>query len=225
MLHLRLENIKAVSQTKEPPKLFVTEGESFRYQIAKTKPYKGNRISKKPWHFYNLLSYMKGVLGADVSTGLEADDSMAIEHVASNGKTILCSRDKDLRQIPGMFLAWELGNQPQYGPVRITNEGSLDFDPIKNKLSGTGYLWFIAQALMGDTTDNIPGLPKIGPKKAYELLSELDGIHPETVLYDAYHKQYGEEAETHLTEQAQLVWIVRKLNEDGSPQIWKAGMQ
>lgn len=223
MLLERLAHIQNVVGTKEAPSLFITEGRTFRYDIAKTKPYKGTRAHNKPWHFHNLSAYLKGVLNAEVCTTIEADDRMAIEHVASRGRTIVCSRDKDLKQVPGWFLAWELGNQPQFGPVNIEQSGSLSYDPAKNKLTGTGYPWFCAQALMGDVTDNIPGLAGCGDKTAWEILSEAE--KPMDAVEQAYAKKYGEdEAAGKLIEQAQLVWIVRRLKGDGSPEVWQPGL-
>ncbi len=224
MLLERLAHIQNVVGTNEPPQLFITEGRTFRYDIAKTKPYKGTRTSKKPWHFNNLSVYLKGVLNAEVCTTIEADDRMAIEHTASRGKTIICSRDKDLKQVPGWFMAWELGAQPQFGPIEICQDGNLSYNADKNKLTGTGYSWFCAQTLMGDTTDNIPGLSGCGDKKANELLSDFND--PMEAVEIAYAQKYGEEeGAKHLLEQAQLCWIVRRLKGDGSPEVWHPGLK
>ena len=110
---------------------------------------------------------------------LEADDQMAIDHIASDGNTILVSRDKDLRQVPGMFYSWELGRQPSFGPEEITKEGRLWLSTDHKKLYGTGLAFFYAQVLMGDTVDNIPGCKNIGPVAAYNM---LDGLVPEDQL-------------------------------------------
>src|SRR3546814_6469533 len=59
MLHQRLTTIQADCQTDATPILYMTEGRTFRYDIAKRKPYKAQRVEKKPWHFNNLTVYLR----------------------------------------------------------------------------------------------------------------------------------------------------------------------
>jgi hypothetical protein len=248
LLHQRLADISSACNTIKKPRIFFTTGKTFRFDIATKKPYKGTRIEKKPFHFDNLTVYLRDIMGAEEVTGIEADDQLAIEHVSSNGETILVSRDKDLKQVPGWFYSWELNLQPSWGPGLITKEGSLKFTPgvpaleidgrkfntKPPKLTGTGYSWFMAQCLIGDSTDNIPGLPMCGPVAAYNLLTRpseaVEGRElltpPEmlSAVIDAYAGAYGYTdgvSFKELTEQAQLVWLVRRLNPDGSPELWR----
>ena len=216
MLHLRLEYI--LNQCgAEDYTLYLSGDKSFRYDIAKTKPYKGTRKGTKPWHFDNLSAYMKGVLDAKVVYGIEADDALAIDHLGTPEDTIICTRDKDLRQVPGWHYSWELGQQPSFGPLIIEKSGNLNLTEKTRKLTGTGLLFFYSQLLTGDTVDNIPGLPGCGPVKAYNLLKDTDD--PFDVVSNAYND------DELLLEQAQLLWIVRKLNEDGSPVMYQLGME
>ena len=227
VLDQRLELIKHQTDSKEA-KLYYTEGHTFRFDVAKRKPYKGTRVSKKPWHFQNLTVYMRDVLRAEEVTVIEADDALAIAHVDDPEGTILCSRDKDLRQVPGWFYSWELGLQPQFGPYKVDVCGHLSLDKDgsgKPKLTGSGFKWFAAQTLMGDPTDNIPGLPKCGPVATYEILNELNTPDEMTqILVDKYEEVFGNEGEEALIEQGILTWMVRRLNEDGSPQVWEIGL-
>jgi len=120
--------------------MFLTEGQTFRDEIAITKPYKGNRIDKKPWHYYNLTAHINGAHPTTVVRGIEADDQIAIVHISSEpNATIICSRDKDLRQVPGLLYSWELGKQPSFGPVEITKTGmlSLSKGQSDSKIKGT----------------------------------------------------------------------------------------
>lgn len=217
LLHMRLENIKAMCQTKQEPEIFVTEGRTFRYDIGTVKPYKGTRKENKPWHYKNLMEYFRGN-GATVVQGIEADDQMAIRHVA-NPNTIICSRDKDLKQVPGWHYSWELGAQPQWGPDKISQEGSLELGE-KNKLKGTGLLYFYSQVLTGDVVDNIPGLPGCGPVAAYKILTEESEKSPYERVQEAYKAHYEDDWEKHLLEQGQLCWIMRK--PEG---LWELGME
>lgn len=226
MLHMRINNIRALLNTDKEPQLFITEGRTFREDIAKLKPYKGTRKEHKPWHFRNLTAYMKAAMNTNVVTGIEADDLMAIIHT-NDPDTIICSRDKDLKQVPGWFYSWELGVQPAFGPLIITKEGTLDLNREKKpaKLTGTGDLFFWSQVLTGDVVDNIPGLPGCGAVAAFELLSNTDDKRSvRERVYSVYEEHYGGGWEEKLLEQAQLCWIVRKMNGE-KPEVWRNDLQ
>jgi 5'-3' exonuclease len=239
LLHARIDSIMEETGS-DSYTLFLTEGPTFRFDIAKRKPYKGTRPSNKPWHYQNLTVYMTDVLKAEIITHIEADDALAIAHLDPETETVLCSRDKDLRQVPGRFYSWELGMQPSFGPADITQVGSLSLSDGKTKkLTGTGFAWFCAQVLTGDTVDNIPGLPKCGPVAAYQALyghipdpSELeagDGYdqyvcnHMIAHVGDLYAEKYGPDWEDELLEQGRLCWMTRRLNPDGTPELWEIG--
>lgn len=202
--------------------LYLTEGRTFRFDIAKTKPYKGQRVENKPWHFKNISAYMKGCLSCEVITKVEADDAMAMVHTAANpGTTILCSRDKDLRTIPGLFYSWELGRQPALGPCFIQNPGTLELIEQSGKkvLKGTGYAFFCAQLLTGDRVDNIPGCADIGPVKAWDILKDCKTCEQ---YIETVSREYNDDK--YLLEQGQLLWIVRRLNPDGTPELWRRAL-
>ena len=236
MLNQRIGYIKGATRSAYST-IYITEGKTFREDIATVKPYKGNRPDNKPWHYKNLTVYLRDVLGARVVTDIEADDAMAIDHIQSADDTVLCSRDKDLRQVPGEYFSWELGRQPEYQAV-VHPAGFLDYKPESRKLSGNGYYFFASQMLTGDVVDNIPGLPGYGPKKAFEVLREAFGSGPtsplevssepmeraESAVYSEYEKVYGSEADERMTEQARLCWITRRLNPDGTPELWRKGL-
>lgn len=220
LLNERLQIMMNEIGTKEPPIIFFTEGHTFRFDLATSRPYKGTRIEKKPWHYDNLTVYLRDVLRAQVVTHIEADDAISIMHVNHPEETIICSRDKDLRQVPGWFYSWELGYQPAFGPVYIDKAGSLSLsDDGKNKLTGTGLPFFYSQVLTGDRVDNIPGLPGCGPVAAYNMLKDRGVDEQLDVVRTAYAD------DEYLLEQGRLCWMTRRLNEDGSPELWEIGME
>jgi hypothetical protein len=231
LLRTRIENILAIAGADEHT-IFITEGHTFRFDLATVKPYKGTRKSAKPWHFDNLTVFLKHVLGATVVTGVEADDQMAALASSDPDNYIICSRDKDLRQVHSWFYSWELGKQPSFGPVFIDELGSLTLTKSKpRKITGTGFAFFCSQVLTGDAVDNIPGLPGCGPVAAYEALSELledDTVRDiqdkcNTLIWrcaDLYRGYYGDDWKERLTEQGRLCWLTRTFNPDGSPVLW-----
>lgn len=232
MLTMRLANIQAIIGTNEKPRVYLTDDKTptFRYGIAKLKPYKATRKGDKPWHFRNLKAYITGCLDSEVITGIEADDAMAIESTLNPDRTIICSRDKDLRQVPGWMFSWELGHQPSFGPEKIEGLGHVTLREGKPpKLTGQGLSWFYAQTLMGDTVDNIPGLEGTGAVGAYEILTREAEPEQHLSQYErvsaAYLQRYGDDYEQRLLEQGQLCWIVRRFNGSGSPELWAPGLE
>lgn len=113
--------------------------------------YKANRTAPKPRHYELLKEYMVKEWEARIAHNQEADDALGIGQDKVNKQTIICSIDKDLKQVPGLH----------YNFVKD------EFDDINE---AEGYRNFYKQVLTGDSTDNIKGCPKIGPVKAEQAL-------------------------------------------------------
>ncbi len=189
-IHLKADSYEA----------FLTGKNNFRYDIAKTVPYKGNRKdAKKPKHYDALRDCMITRLGAVVVDGQEADDEVAIRMTKEPDKYLLVGVDKDLRQIPG----WH------HNPKKAETDYVSDFE---------GYLSFCAQLLTGDRVDNIPGLDGIGPVKAGKALAKAK---TKEELLQAVWKAYQEKEHgiEYLTEQGQLLWLRRYEGELWQPSV------
>ena len=237
LLDNRIAHILEECESTAPPTLYLTGDKklmkkvgieyvpNFRIDVATVKPYKGNRKDVvKPYHTDNILTYMLAMYDCKVANGYEADDYMMIDHYKDLDNTIICTRDKDLRQGGKHHFGWECGKQPQFGPKEITTFGELSYDKVKKKLTGEGIVFFYSQLLTGDTVDNIPGLPGCGPAKAFKLLDELT---TEQELYEAVKAAYANvyvKADTHISsmnEQAQLLWMVRGFDENNELIMWE----
>lgn len=219
LLDNRIANGNAIVGATQPPILFLTGKTNFRNSIAKRTPYK-ERAGKKPFHYRNLIAYIKGCYDYRCVQGMEADDLLALEQTARPGETIICTRDKDLRQVPGWAYSWELGNQPQFGPEEISKLGYIKLSENRKKIKGTGLLFFYSQCLTGDTVDSIPGLPRCGPVNAYEILKESqteEEMFRSTLA--AYQVSFGETAEAELLEQGRLLNMTREFV-DGKALLW-----
>ena len=130
-----------------------------RYEIATIKEYQGNRDTEKP----ELLEYAKEFLSSNydacVWSDREADDGVTqyqlrcIEELG-NEFVVLDSLDKDLRMVQGLHLCPET-----LKIVDVQGYGSCWYDADKKKVLGWGTSFFWHQVLMGDSVDNIPGLP------------------------------------------------------------------
>ena len=218
--------------------LFITEGATFREALAVSKPYKGTRVDKKPWHFNNLTVHMTHDLGAVIVRDIEADDAMAIEQCRgayykqlkqrevagheNNDETIICTRDKDLRQVPGWHYGWEMFNQPEFGPIYVDDARTdLTLNEKRTQASGVGLSFFYCQLITGDRVDNIPGLPGHG---AVAAVNALNGTADQLDTVIDMYKENVDDWETYLLEQGRLLWMTRRLNDDGTPVLWEIGM-
>lgn len=216
-LDLRIANILAEIETTAQPKLFLTGSSNFRFDLATTKPYKNRDHDKRPYHFDNIRAYMVGMYGATIIEGMEADDAMCIEANKDPNAYIICTRDKDLRMQTCWHYGWELGKQPRYGPAFVSYLGEW----IDGRIPAVGIRLFYYQLLVGDTVDNIPGLPGCGPVKAKSALKKCNTeIEMYEICADLYKTKYGSEWYDKLLEQGRLLWMVNELNEDGSPKMW-----
>jgi 5'-3' exonuclease len=205
---------------------------NFREEKAVQKEYKANRKQDKPKHFYNVLAHILANHPYYVDeNGLEADDAMCIRQYKSwqDGDTIICSRDKDVRQCPGLHYSWEINKQAAVGPLFIEPLGFLEKKtktssgkPKSPTLFGGGHKFFYAQMLMGDNTDNIGGLQGYGPVFAYNLLNEAQSEREcYELVAELYVKNCGENWKTMMKEQAALLWMIRELDEHGNRVEWR----
>lgn len=167
--------------------LFLTGKNNFRYEIAKTAPYKGNRVNKpKPKHLQALREHLVAEWGAVVANGQEADDAIAIRATELEDKGIIVSVDKDLDQIAG----WHYNFVKKIG-YQVSPEQAV----IK----------FYLQMLTGDTADNIVGLRGIGPVKAAKILGDSTD---ELELYQKVLEAY-EGNEERVLENGRLLFLRR----------------
>lgn len=208
---------------EEPKKVFV---DNFRIEAAKEKEYKGTRKPDKPFHFYNILNYILSAYDTCVDeNGLEADDMMCV-HQYSRWKdghkdTIICSRDKDVRQCPGWHYSWEVGKQASIGPLEVDELGWLEKKSSK-KIFGVGHKFFYYQLLVGDTVDNIGGVKGRGPIFAYNLLKDAQTEREcYELVAEKYVQAHGDDWKEKFREQADLLWMIRELDKDGEKIKWK----
>lgn len=219
----RIGNICAMVGATEPPTIFLTGKTNFRYDIAKTTPYKA-RPSNKPFHYYNLKAYVQNVYDCITTVGMEADDALAITATARPSDVIICSRDKDLRAIPGWSYGWENHLQPQFGPEIIDPVGRIQLSDDRKRLTGTGGMWFYAQCILGDGVDSIPGLGRgTGPVLCWDVLGGCTTLAEAfRATRQAYRNRYGDkEGDERLLEMGRLLHMTRYLDEWGNPILWE----
>ena len=157
------------------------KGPNFRHEIFPL--YKANRDATPEDLVRQLdpIHRMVRALGLrlEVSQGCEADDCIAslAARFAAEHPVIIVSGDKDLKQClgPNVYM-WDPASKEE----KLVSEADFTAE------SGvTPAQWPDVQALIGDTSDNIPGVPGIGPKTARQIFSicpSLEDIRDHFVL-------------------------------------------
>lgn len=185
-----------------------TGAKNFRYDVATIKPYKGGRKDlRKPHYLEELRKHVAGMEKVKTPRGpVEVDDVVAAMSQRKRWKGCVVGVDKDANGVENthVFIPEEM-DAPRYSSNKVV--GRLFEHEKTGKIVGRGTLFWLYQALYGDTVDNIGGCKGVGSKGAYKLLREFDGVCS-SYLKDAvrvvareYHRVYGEafEYEHHET--------------------------
>ncbi|HET8706148.1 MAG TPA: 5'-3' exonuclease H3TH domain-containing protein, partial [Pseudomonadales bacterium] len=104
--------------------------------------------------------------------GVEADDVMgtlATRAHAMGLPTLISTGDKDMAQLVNDHIIL----------IDTMKDAVMDIDGVKEKFGVPPERIIDYLTLVGDTSDNIPGVPKVGPKTAVKWLTEygsLDGL-------------------------------------------------
>jgi len=137
-----------------------------RYGAALLREYQATRKDKeKPAKLEDIRRFMRDEMHARYWKDREADDGMAQANMEAITKgqrlrSVICSADKDLRMVPGLHLDPKslcIVDADSFGSIWLDDTGS------SKKVLGWGTKFFWAQMLMGDTADNISGLPAVCP--------------------------------------------------------------
>lgn len=135
--------------------------------------------------------------------GYEADDiiaTLAVKAKKAGGEVSIFSSDKDLMQLVG--------------------EGISMYDPKKKEVIGREQVYqkfsvfpeqvIEVQALMGDSTDNIPGVPGVGPKTAASLINEFGSLDNLLIRVDEVKRPKIRDA---IKDSAELIPVFKKIVE------------
>ncbi|MDE7044604.1 MAG: DNA polymerase I, partial [Acetatifactor sp.] len=160
---------------------FDVHAPTFRHQMYEA--YKGTR-KPMPEELREQVPVMKDVLKAMgivimEQAGLEADDilgTLAKKAQKDGIEVSLVSGDRDLLQIADEHIKIRIP-KTQRGKTEIGDYYPRD---VMDEYQVTPLQFIDLKALMGDTADNIPGVPKVGQKTAAELMvayGSLDNIY------------------------------------------------
>ena len=156
---------------------FDVHAPTFRHQMY--EEYKGTR-KPMPEELRQQVPVLKDVLKAmDIvmveQPGLEADDILGTLAKKAAGEGIqvsLVSGDRDLLQIADEHIKIRIP-KTKMGKTEIEDYYPQD---VKAAYQVTPLQFIDLKALMGDSSDNVPGVPKVGQKTATELMVQYGSI-------------------------------------------------
>jgi DNA polymerase-1 len=168
--------------------------EKFEEYKANRRPMPEDLAGQLPWIRRVLEAYRIPTLEL---AGFEADDvlgSLSCRAAEEGYDVVLVSADKDLMQLVGPQVSlYHTGRNKLYGPQEVEEDFGVPPKKVTDVL-----------ALMGDSIDNIPGVPGIGEKGAKSLIQEYGSLEDLlTRAGEVSRKAYREGLEQHA-EQARL---------------------
>lgn len=188
---------------------FDKKGPTFRHK--EYKEYKGTR-SKSPTELAQQFPMIRGILEAMNVVVLEMDEYEADDIAGTLARigedegleTILVTGDKDYLQ-----LATDNTN------VLITKKGisnleTYDRKKIEEEYGITPKQLIDLKGLMGDSSDNIPGVPGIGEKRGLDLIKEY---HNMETVYENIDEISGKKTKENLIDNKAVAFMSRKLGE------------
>ncbi len=144
--------------------------------------------------------------------GYEADDLIATyakQAVAEGAEVTIVSSDKDLMQLvrPGVSM-WDPMKNRTIGPDEVVEKFGVGPDKVVD-----------VQALAGDSTDNVPGVPGIGVKTAAQLISDYGDL--ETLLAKAEEIKQPKRRQSLIdfAEQARISQQLVRLKDDVAVEV------
>ena len=173
--------------------VFDARGKTFRHQLY--SDYKANRPSMpeelaaqvKPLHALVRAMGLPLLQVPDV----EADDvigTLAREAARLGMETVISTGDKDMAQLVDDHVTL----------VNTMSRTTLDSTAVEEKFGVTPSQIVDYLALIGDSSDNIPGVPKVGPKTAAKWLADHGSLDNIMAHADDIKGKVGESLREHL---------------------------
>jgi DNA polymerase-1 len=167
--------------------VFDAKGKTFRHDMF--PEYKANRppmpddLREQIEPIHELIAAMG--LPLIVVPEVEADDvigTLAAQATAAKRDTVVSTGDKDMAQLVTDHVSL----------VNTMTETEMDRDGVIAKFGVPPELIVDYLALIGDSVDNIPGVPKVGPKTAVKWLAEYGSLAGVLAAADAIKGKVGE---------------------------------
>jgi len=169
------------------------------FRTEEYSDYKANR-STSPSEFSGQVSLVKEVLAAlRIATiekdGYEADDvigTLATQAVDQGFEVLICTGDRDSFQLVGDSATVLYPSRGVSEMARMTPDAVLDRYGVPPQRYPE------LAALVGETSDNLPGVPGVGPKTAAKWITQYDGLDNVIANADQIKGKAGDSFREHL---------------------------
>jgi DNA polymerase-1 len=163
--------------------------------------YKANRTTS-PDEFKGQVSLVKEVLSAlRIATvekeGYEADDVIATlttQAVGEGFEVLICTGDRDAFQLAGEHCTILYPRRGVSDLMRMTP------DAVHERYSLPPGRYPELAALVGESSDNLPGVPGVGPKTAAKWINQYDGLDNVITNADQIKGKAGDSLREHLAD-------------------------
>jgi len=125
--------------------------------------------------------------------GVEADDvigTLAVQATAANKQTIISTGDKDLAQLVNDHVTL----------INTMTNTVLNSETVLEKFGVPPERIIDYLTLVGDTSDNVPGVPQVGPKTAAKWLKEYGSLEQIIKSAEKISGKVGENLRSHLSQ-------------------------
>ena len=174
-----LHNLRALLNMFEPESVIMAwDGGIPKFRVEKVPSYKANRSQRDPDEYADMVRQMEELSNVALPLAgvlnirrprMEADDIMFHAAFMAMGyeQVIIISNDEDMIQASAM------NGVSVYSPSK---DRYVDADYVKEEYGISIHQFVHWKALQGDGSDNIKGVPGIGPKKATKLFQEYESL-------------------------------------------------
>lgn len=182
---------------------FDAKGPTFRHELY--QDYKANR-PPMPEDLSIQIPYIKEIThGFNIPVieiqGFEADDLIGtFRYQAENAGffVVMVTGDKD-------FVQLVTDNAVIWDPMK---EKTIDINTVRDDFGVEPYQMIDVMALSGDVSDNIPGVPGIGPKTALSLIKTFGTVEG---LYDRVHTITKKKQHENLVQHKEQAFLSKEL--------------
>ena len=189
--------------------VFDLKGPTFRHEAFDA--YKATR-RPTPDDLILQIPYIKDIIrGFSIPVlerqGLEADDiigTLAIKYADRNIKTVIVSGDKDMMQLISDNIMM----------IDTMKDKTYDVEAVKERFGVVPEKVIEILGLTGDQSDNIPGVPGIGPKTAQRLIEEFGSVEGVLQNIDKVRNPKTRESLRSFADQARMSHSLAKIKTD-----------
>lgn len=200
---------KAIDMYKPDHIAVVLDKSGPTFRVEEYSDYKANR-DKAPSELSTQFGILKDILQAmnvcfEEESGYEADDiagTLSKKASKDGYEVLLVTGDRDYLQLIDENVNVILTVKG------ITQTKRFGIEEVKEKYGVTPIELIDVKGLMGDSSDNIPGVPGVGEKTALKLIKEYKSIEE---VYKNIENISGKALKNNLTENKDLAFLSKKL--------------